>query len=541
VLSIEQFQQRQDDRFADNEFLRIVEKSFRDLSADMVDTFVPLAEANVPAYDPKRFYAEEYLVTFNDLYYRAKIQGFLPAPTPGQETAEWKPDLKPLPALLPYREITAQQGRDMGSAGLLVPSTLYRFNGRVDAGGDALDDVLVVAVSRHNVNGADAYAIGLDPQTREEYLLPVSYALATDTTAPRAAGAGGAVDAYTRDEADALLAAKGSEQVQAQHTLQLKTLGVQAAPVMAYLESGDVAGFATLDEALADTRPKTFMRFNVATVTLTKSNDPLSPNWASYVDGAGATLLIGAGAVLSIPGSNLGTLLFKNFFIFQAPGTRGGRVKLLASGNTSTPPGLLPLLDGQCSVPLEFSGGAVALRGAYGGLLGTGTAHLFEPYDAGSIAQGITPVEHKSGGTQLSPATTTSLGGLLVGAGLQVDGTGKVSLKIDTNTLGQRADGTLYVPTTSGNISAAATPTNVMAILSNGGYTCTINWDAKPGATLYQVYRSVNGGPWALIVGVPYNYFVDGSGVTANTYTLYRITAANSLGESAPSVAAQAL
>jgi hypothetical protein len=209
VLTPAIFQQRQDDRFADNEFLRITESSFRALAADMVATFVPLAEANVPAYDPTRFYAQEYLVTFDDLYYRAKVQGFLPAPTPGVETAEWKPDRKPLPSTLPYREITAQQGRDFGRDGLLAPSTLYRFTQRVDAStGDPLDDVLVVALSRHRVAGADAYTIGINPQSREEYLLPVSYELATDTTAPRAAGPSGPVDSFTKAEVAALLAGK---------------------------------------------------------------------------------------------------------------------------------------------------------------------------------------------------------------------------------------------------------------------------------------------------------------------------------------------
>jgi|GEM_PF-3998683 len=186
--------------------------------------------------------------------------------------------------------------------------------------------------------------------------------------------------------------------VQQQHALQLATLGVQASPAMAYLESGDVAGFATLGEALADTRPKTFMRFNVATVTLNASNDPQNPGWASYVDGAGATLELGDNVVLSLPGSDLGSLLFKNFFIFPVPGTRGSKLKLLATGNTNTAPGLLPLFDGQCSVPLELAGGAVALRGSYVSLLGTGTVHLFEPYDYGYVSPGITLVEHKAGG-----------------------------------------------------------------------------------------------------------------------------------------------
>lgn len=183
-----------------------------------------------------------------------------------------------------------------------------------------------------------------------------------------------------------------------QHTLQLATLGVQAAPVMVYLEGGDVEGYATLDEALADSRPKTFMRFNVATVRVTQSNDPLSPNWASFVDGVGATIELGANVVLSLPGGTRGALQFKNFFIYQAAGTRGGRVELLVTGNNSTPPGQLPILDGECSVPLRLNGGAVALSGVYGSLQGSGDAHTFGLCELGSTAAGITVVPPFVGG-----------------------------------------------------------------------------------------------------------------------------------------------
>jgi hypothetical protein len=201
VLTPAQLKQRTDDRFPDNDFLFITPKSFRDQGDDMLATFVPLAEANVPAYDPTRFYAEEYLVTFDGLYYRAKVQGFLPAPTPGQETAEWLPDLKPLPATVPYRELTVLQAQDWASDGLLVPSTLYRLQGRVTATGDPLADVLVVAVSRHHLSEADAYTVSLDAQTRQEQVLPVSYSLATDTTGARAAGGGGT--SYSDEQARA--------------------------------------------------------------------------------------------------------------------------------------------------------------------------------------------------------------------------------------------------------------------------------------------------------------------------------------------------
>lgn len=141
----------------------------------------------------------------------------------------------------------------------------------------------------------------------------------------------------------------------------------------------------------------------------------------------------------------------------------------------------------------------------------------------------------------LSAATPTALGGLIVGAGLQVDGTGKVSLKIDTNTLGQRADGTLYVLTSSGNITAAATPTGVTAVRDHPRTGTMVRWDAMPGATFYQVYRSENGGPWGLIAGIPYNYHFDNQAPgQGDQFVLYYVVAANSAGQSPNSTITQA-
>jgi hypothetical protein len=398
----ETFQIASNQRFADNELMKIRPAYFRAFAADIRATFVPQVAANVPEYDPNFFYFKEYLVTFNDLFYRTKQEGFLPAPTPGQETAEWKPTLLPLSPVLPYDELPVLQGQVLGQRGQLEPSKLYRFQGRVDAAGDALDDVLVVAVSRYKVSEADAYTLGLDPHTQAERLLPVSYDLATDTTAPRAAGPGGAVDAYTKAEADTLLAAKGDDTVQQQHTLQLATLGVQGSPVYGYLNGGQVVGYATLDEALADPRLKTFLRFNVATVTVTKSNAPSSPNWAYYADGAGATLYLEEGVVLSIGGEDRSSLQMSNFFIYPAPSARNTRVKLLASRNTTRPIGELPFISALCSVPVELSGGAVVLTGYYTVLLGTGTVYAVQPFQCGNVAAGITVVPIGGGGSGAS-------------------------------------------------------------------------------------------------------------------------------------------
>jgi hypothetical protein len=211
-VTTETFQLTSNQRFADNELMKIRPAHFRAFAADIRATFVAQVAPNVPEYDPNYFYPAAYLIVFAGLFYRTKVEGFLPAPTPGQESAEWTPALMPLSPVLPYRELSVQQGQDFGSDGLLEPSKLYRFTGRVDADGAALDDVLVVAVSRHHVAGADAYTIGLDLQTREEQLAAVSYELATDTTSPRTGGGGGVGDAYTKTEADTLLAGKASKQ-----------------------------------------------------------------------------------------------------------------------------------------------------------------------------------------------------------------------------------------------------------------------------------------------------------------------------------------
>jgi hypothetical protein len=542
MLAPDTFIQRQDDRFADNEFFKIKEGTFRDFAADMVATFVPLAEANVPAYDPKRFYAEEYLVTFNGLYYKAKVQGFLPAPTPGQETAEWKPDLKPLPPTLPYREITAQQGRDFGSDGLLVPSTLYRFTDRVDAAGDALDDVLLVAVSRHNVAGADAYAVGIDPQTREEYLLPVSYELATDTTSPRTGGGGGPVDVYTKAESDTLLATKGSAQVQQQHTAQLDTLGAQAAPVMAYLADNSVAPFQALDEALAfppaspaqPAKKKVYMEFHTAVLEILTS----AGGWPSFTNCTGTVVYFGENVQLELRGKTNANLTIQAARFYQKAGTFGGQINVVSTAAANAPRATLPFLDGDYGVPVNLTG-LIQACGTYSSITGAGTVYAVEPFAASYVDPGVTVV--RQAGAALPPATTTALGGLIVGAGLQADGTGKVSLKIDSTTLGQRADGTLYVLTSSGNISAAATPTGVTAVRDHPRTGTMVRWDAMPGATFYQVYRSENGGPFTYLVGIPYNYYFDSSGPgQGDQFILYRVVAANSAGESPVSTVAQA-
>jgi len=195
VLSKQEFKEKWGGKFADNTIQDIDEAMLRDFRQDIADTFAHVGAISAPTapdYDSGAIYAKGALVLFglpNKLFYQAKVPGLLPTPTPVEETAEWLPVAPPLSPLLPYREMPVLQAQDYSSNGLLEPSTLYRLTGRVDAAGAALDDVLVAAVSRHQVAGADAYAIHIDPQTRQEQLLAVSYELATDITSPRTGGA----------------------------------------------------------------------------------------------------------------------------------------------------------------------------------------------------------------------------------------------------------------------------------------------------------------------------------------------------------------
>jgi hypothetical protein len=406
VLSKQEFRDKWEGKFADNTIQNVDEAMLRDLRLDIADTFVDVAAISAPTapdYDAGAIYAKGAVVLFgqpNKLFYQAKLPGLLPAPTPGVETAEWLPVARPLSPLLPYRELSAQQGRDFASDGLLEPSMLYRFTERVNANGDPLDDVLVAAVSRQSVAGADAYAIGIDPQTRQEYLLAVSYDLLADITSPRTgAGVGG----YTEAEVDALLADKGSAPVQAQHTQQLATLAVQSSQVYGYLEAGgQPVGYGSLDASTADQSQKIFQTFNAPLLTLTTSNPANGDGWAYSTKAQGTTFKLNANVVLSLRGDDAGTLTFTDFYI---QGSRGSKLRLLTTAPDSTPPAKLPFLSARyCGTPLEFvNGGAALLSGYYVSLTGTGTVYALEPFQADNVATTVKVVH--VGGSGAAPET----------------------------------------------------------------------------------------------------------------------------------------
>ena len=202
---------------------------------------------------------------------------------------------------------------------------------------------------------------------------------------------------YTDQQINALLAEKGDAEIQAEHTQQLATLAVQASQVYGYLEDGGApVGFGSLNASLADERQRIFQTFNVATLSMPASNPADGSGWAYATNAQGTTLNLAANVVLSLPGSDGGTLTFADFYI---QGGRGSKVRLLTTASNTTPPALLPRLSGYCRVPLELAkGGAVLLSGYYVSLTGTGTAFVVEPFQADNVAAGVKVVRLGGGG-----------------------------------------------------------------------------------------------------------------------------------------------
>ena len=184
-MTPETFQATNNQRFADNQIMLIRPAHFRAFVGDIKATFVSKTAVNVPEYSATYVYGVGTLVTFGGRFFRARREGLLAAPVRGQQTTDWRPDAEPLDPVLPYRTMPLGQAQDYASEGSLQPGTLYRITGREG------DDVLAVAMTRHFLAGADAYATGIDEQTREEYLHPVSYDLFNDTTSERTGGGGG--------------------------------------------------------------------------------------------------------------------------------------------------------------------------------------------------------------------------------------------------------------------------------------------------------------------------------------------------------------
>jgi cellulose 1,4-beta-cellobiosidase len=82
--------------------------------------------------------------------------------------------------------------------------------------------------------------------------------------------------------------------------------------------------------------------------------------------------------------------------------------------------------------------------------------------------------------------------------------------------------------------TAPASPNGLSATPADG--QVSLLWNAMSGATSWNVYRSINGGAFALAATVGGTGFVD-QGLTDGVNYSYELTAVNSIGESAPSTA----
>ncbi len=89
-------------------------------------------------------------------------------------------------------------------------------------------------------------------------------------------------------------------------------------------------------------------------------------------------------------------------------------------------------------------------------------------------------------------------------------------------------------------VTPPSAPTNLTA--TAGNTTITLHWTASPGATSYNIYRSLSGngeGTTPYKTGVTGTSFMD-TGLADGTTYFYKVTAVNSAGESAPSNEASA-
>lgn len=137
-----------------------------------------------------------------------------------------------------------------------------------------------------------------------------------------------------------------------------------------------------------------------------------------------------------------------------------------------------------------------------------------------------------SGGSYTLPAASPNTrGGSRVGQGLTTTDMDKLTLAYDDSSLGINASGELYVLNSGGNISPASTPANLTARFQGGNRGQRLDWDHSTGASLYYVYRQVNGGAIVALSPVPFNYYVDTFDQTGQ-YVIYYVAAANSAGES---------
>ena len=342
--------------FADNVFQNINGPLLAEFVADVRDSFAAGGEVNVPDWKEGTYYREGFVILYSvtKSFYKAIERGYLIAPDSSGGDSVWEPTLSPAGAGALYQVGTVEALQAV--RGSWAPGRLYVLLGRTDpATGAALDDVYVRALSAGQLE-LTGYTIGNDSLAAEPQ--PVSYDLATDTTSPVEVGA---VDAYTKEEADELLAGKGSSVVQQQHTQQLNTLGAKAANLYAHYADNSVAPFNDLDSYL------TAASLHGGTLRLEGEATALSIStanrggWPAFWDAAGSTIFVPAGQPLKSGAVGLLNFNFGNFFL-----DGGGSFLLNGQLPQDTPPGQASrLFAGWSNIPLDNAANVVRLEGGY--------------------------------------------------------------------------------------------------------------------------------------------------------------------------------
>ncbi|MDJ0367300.1 malectin domain-containing carbohydrate-binding protein [Hymenobacter sp. H14-R3] len=189
MLTPQQFAQRANIRFADNEFQNITEASFRDFAEDARQTFVAQGPPNVPFYDEGTEYHLNDLIQYTygpTQQFVAQRSGLLPPPSSPIGDDTWR-----LSTAVTLEYATSQYilaSELLALRGRFKAQRLYIVFNRVDASNGLLDELRIRALSTDR----------LEPTgwLMQEPPVLVNYDLATDTTTAfeQGGGPGGAVE-----------------------------------------------------------------------------------------------------------------------------------------------------------------------------------------------------------------------------------------------------------------------------------------------------------------------------------------------------------
>lgn len=215
-----EFLTRANQRFADNEFQNITERSFRDAAQDQADTFVAQGPPNIPFYKEGTTYHVNDVVQYTDgptQLFAALADGKLPVPSTPQGDANWRLTVPIVSEVAFAQALTLDQTRQLAAAGTFKPGRLYILTLRVDNTNAQLADVRIRALSPTQ----------LEPTgwLMQNPLRQVSYELATDTTSPTALPGASGITASQLEAVRTTLAASATQT--GSYTLQLADAGQQ--------------------------------------------------------------------------------------------------------------------------------------------------------------------------------------------------------------------------------------------------------------------------------------------------------------------------